>query len=222
VTRLAIRIGVALGALGAFVLGGAAGCSFPEPSAEYACRTTSDCDSGRVCESGFCVVSSNAVVDAPGGVDAPPLPADADPAAVLAAQCLAKGYALASGPNGSLGYYRLGVGNKQWLDAQADCAADVPGASHLIVLSTVDEVTYLRGLALPRWIGLSDRTTEGTFTTVTGETGDQRPFASGQPDNGSGSEDCVQMRSGGQLDDDQCDNTHPFVCECDGRPSSIM
>jgi hypothetical protein len=214
VKQLAIWTAVALGALS---LGGAAGCSFPEPSAQYACRVTSDCESGRVCESGFCVVSSNATVDAPGGTDASPLPADADPAAILAAECTAKGYALASGPNG---YYRLGVGSKQWLDAQADCAADVPGKSHLIVLSTLDEVTYLRSLALPRWIGLSDRTTEGTFTTVTGENGDQRPFASGQPDNGGGSEDCVQMKSGGLLDDDQCGNSHPFVCECDGRPST--
>lgn len=191
------------------------GCSVPEPSAEYACKVTSDCDPGRVCESGFCVVAGGGSgVDAP-EVDAPAPPADADPAAILAAECTAKGYTLASGPNG---YYRQGAGGKQWLAAQADCAADVPGKSHLIVLSTPAEVTYLS--ARPGWIGLSDRDVEGTFVTVTGETGDQRPFASGQPDNGSGSEDCVQMKADGKLDDDQCGNSHPYVCECDGRPST--
>lgn len=55
--------------------------------------------------------------------------------------------------------------------------------------------------------------------TVTGETGDQRPFSSGQPDNGGGNENCVQYKSDG-LDDDQCSNAHRYVCECDGRMST--
>ncbi len=42
-----------------------AGCEYPEPSAEFRCEVTADCDPGRVCEQGFCVVSG-------GGVDAPP------------------------------------------------------------------------------------------------------------------------------------------------------
>ena len=68
------------------------------------------------------------------------------------------------------------------------------------------------------WVGLSDRATEGLFVNVTNEPNDYRPWISGQPDNGSGNENCAQMKSGG-LDDDQCGNPHSFVCECDGRPS---
>jgi hypothetical protein len=196
-------------------LGLGLGCGFPEPSAEYACRTTADCDGGRICMGGYCVVSPSTSGDAALTPDTTPPPPDSDPQAELAAACLAKGYVLEAGPNG---YYRTGANQKDWPAAQAECAADVPGKSHLIVLSTPTEVTYER--TKPGWIGLSDRTTEGVFATVTGEVGDQRPFALGQPDNGGGSEDCVQMKSIGFLDDDQCDNVHSYVCECDGRAST--
>jgi hypothetical protein len=51
---------------------------------------------------------------------------------------------------------------------------------------------------------------------VTNEPNDMRPWDSGQPDNGGGDENCVQMKAAG-LDDDQCGNGHRYVCECDGR-----
>lgn len=195
-------------------------CDFPTPSAGYACETTADCDPGRVCTTGYCVVGREAV-DGPlgqgqdaapeSGADAAPPPPDADPFPAIAQQCQAVGYTLVAG-----GYYRSVGSGQPWLGAQADCANDVPGATHLIVLSTAAEVAYMQ--AQRGWIGLSDRVTEGTFVTVTGETGDLRPWESGQPDNGSGSEDCVQMKQG--LDDDQCNNDHRYVCECDGRAST--
>ena len=47
---------------------------------------------------------------------------------------------------------------------------------------------------------------------------DMRPFRTGQPDNGGGDENCVQLKSDG-LDDDQCDESHDYICECDGRAS---
>ena len=191
------------------------GCDFPTPSKAYACQTTADCEGGRVCTSGYCVIGSDGVdaqqgPDASSQVDA--MPPDADPFAMIAAQCQAAGYVQVA----SLTSLYRSVGSGQnWTNAQADCAKDVPGATHLIVLSSQTEVTYMG--AQRGWVGLSDRATEGTFTTVTGETGDLRPWDSGQPDNGSGSEDCVQMKATG-LDDDQCGNNHRYVCECDGRP----
>lgn len=44
-----------------------AGCSFPTPSAGYACETTLDCESGRVCSSGYCVlpIDETPIPDAP-------------------------------------------------------------------------------------------------------------------------------------------------------------
>ncbi len=200
------------------------GCDFPSRSDAYACATTADCDSARVCDQGYCVVGAGGGMDGsqtdgtiiPG--DGPNLmtdsPPDADPFVAIASQCVAQGYALVAGP---AGYYRPVTTSATWLNAQADCASDVAGATHLIVLSTPAESMYM--LSRLGWIGLSDRITEGTFVTVTAETGDQRPFSSGQPDNGNGNEDCVQMKTEG-LDDDQCGNLHRYVCECDGRMST--
>jgi Lectin C-type domain len=126
--------------------------------------------------------------------------------------CTANGYA-ARGTLTSL--YRAGAATKTWLDAEAECAADVPGATHLVVLSTTDEVAYIKTTL--GWVGLSDRATEGTFVNVTNEPGDLRPFANNQPDNGSGDENCAHMKTTAGLDDDQCNNPHSYLCECDGR-----
>jgi hypothetical protein len=114
---------------------------------------------------------------------------------------------------GSASLYRTGA-DRSWTAAAAQCAADVPGATHLVVLSSTAEVDFVK--TQRGWIGLSDQANEGVFVNVTNELNDLRPFSSGQPDNGSGSEDCVQMKSDG-LDDDQCDNAHAYICECDGH-----
>jgi hypothetical protein len=126
---------------------------------------------------------------------------------------MAKGYAAT---NALTSLYRVSTMARDWSAAQAECAADVAGATHLIVLSLAAESQFMQTKL--GWVGLSDRTTEGTMVNVTAEPNDQRPFLPGQPDDGSGEEDCVQMKSGG-LDDDQCANEHVYVCECDGRPS---
>jgi hypothetical protein len=57
--------------------------------------------------------------------------------------------------------------------------------------------------------------------TVTGETGDQRPFNAGEPNNGGGNgEDCVAMLPGGLLDDKPCGETKRYICECSGQMST--
>lgn len=145
---------------------------------------------------------SGALIDAP--------PADGTS---YAASCMAAGYTAASA---TTSLYRVAAAGKTWVNAEAECAADVAGATHLVVLSSQAEVDYVKATRLG-WVGLSDRATEGTFVNVTAEPNDVRPFASGQPDNGGGNENCVQLKAGG-LDDDQCNNNHAFLCECDGRP----
>jgi hypothetical protein len=190
-------------------------CTFPTRSGEFACTVDSDCPGDRFCDLGYCVIGARS--DAPPRVDAPTVdaPIDADPFAQIAMQCMQAGYQQIAAANNGL--YKTVVNGTSWTNAQADCKNDVANATHLIVLSNQGEVSYMATQL--GWIGLSDRANENQFVTVTGETGDLRPFASGQPDDGGG-EDCVQMKSGGQLDDDQCGNGHRYVCECDGRMSS--
>ncbi len=195
-----------------------AACDFPTPSEEYACRVTADCESGRVCETGYCVIGHTNGPDSSVGagpsdaaVDGAVVPPDADTFPQVVQQCIAAGYDAAS--NG--GYYRLPPNPASWVNAEADCANDVVGATHLIVLSNTAEVQIAS--TEPGWVGLSDRITEGTFVNVTNEANDQRPWASGQPDNGSGAEDCARILSSGQLDDDQCGNNRYYACECDGK-----
>ncbi len=50
-----------------------AACSFPTPSEQYSCRTTDDCDDGRVCTQGYCVIGNVVDVDAPMTDTAPPM-----------------------------------------------------------------------------------------------------------------------------------------------------
>ena len=191
-------------------------CDFPTPSDQYACHVTPDCESGRECTNGFCVIKSGNGPDASSTLppdaasDAAP---DADPFAAIAPMCIAAGYTQVAAAGG--GYYRVPNGTTSWVNAETDCANDVVGATHLIVLSSQAEVSYM-GMQTG-WIGLTDRATEGVFLNVTNEAGDLRPWASGQPDNGGGNENCAQMKSGGQIDDDQCGNSHRYVCECDGH-----
>ncbi|MBL0213990.1 MAG: hypothetical protein IPQ07_08905 [Myxococcales bacterium] len=49
-----------------------AACSFPTPSEQYSCRTTDDCDDGRVCTQGYCVIGNVIDIDAP-MTDTPPM-----------------------------------------------------------------------------------------------------------------------------------------------------
>jgi hypothetical protein len=207
-----------------------AGCSFPTRSEDFACSPDNECDEGRVCELGFCVVSEvdAAVVTPP--IDAPPMQMpDADPFIAIAEACKAKGYVADATTGGLYRTALLQTDQINWTNAQASCKADVANATHLIVLSTAEELAFMRALTgADAWIGLSDIVAEAgnngaNFVTVTGETGDQRPFAGGEPNNGGGNnEDCVAMRgSDNNLDDKPCTGLNlRYVCECDGKPSN--
>jgi hypothetical protein len=199
------------------------GCGFATRSGELACSIDDDCDSDRACQSGFCVVSdrdlqpdaggNNTVQDA--AADSTQTP-DADPFEAIAAMCTTAGYTPVNGITGSL--FKVVATNRNWGAAQAECKDDVAGATHLIVMSNQAEATFMA--TKQGWVGLSDNGTN-VFVTVTGETGDVRNFDSGQPDNGGGDENCIQMRNDShKLDDDQCNNGHAYVCECDGRAST--
>jgi hypothetical protein len=64
------------------------------------------------------------------------------------------------------------------------------------------------------WIGVNDVDLEGHFVLVTGGPATFLPWAAGEPNNAMGSEDCVEL-VGAQLNDDSCDTSLPFLCECE-------
>ncbi len=181
------------------------------------CQIDLDCDGGRTCEGGFCVGGDDADPDAGVSEDSATdstLPPDADPFEAIAAVCTTAGYAPLAG---TTSLFRDVPTVASWTAAQADCKNDVDGATHLIVLSSATEAAFMKSKR--GWVGLFDNDTN-IYSSVTGEPDDLRPFANGQPDNGGGDENCIQYKDDDGLDDDQCNNSHRYVCECDGLPST--
>ena len=64
------------------------------------------------------------------------------------------------------------------------------------------------------YIGVHDRTTEGTWQSPEGVDVSFRYFAPGEPDD-FGGEDCAVLASfsGGQWADEKCGSTRPYICE---------
>lgn len=100
-----------------------------------------------------------------------------------------------------------------WDAASAACA-DWGGA-----LARVDsaereaELSALTGADM--WIGLNDRQTEGSMVWDGGGTlGTFRHWATDQPDDFDGSEDCVELLADGRgYNDRPCTDLRPYVCE---------
>ncbi len=197
-------------------------CTFPAPSKEYACEVDTDCDPERVCSSTkYCVLRSAMEVDA-GLPDAVPdsTPIDADPFEATKLACIAAGYTLEPSTGG---YYRKVTTNATWATATTDCNNDVAGATHVITLSTDAEVTFQKSLT-GAWIGWTDRPTEGMWHATTAEDAAATLnyamyWANNRPD-GSNRENCAIWRNANPMgiDDVECDQSHPYICECDGRP----
>jgi len=71
----------------------------------------------------------------------------------------------------------------------------------------------------PCWIGLNDRTTEGTFEWIDGSPVGFTNFVPGQPNNSSANVDCFELRRNtGQWNDVRCTRTKRFLCNA---PSTV-
>lgn len=102
--------------------------------------------------------------------------------------------------------------------AHAACTSTLGG--HLVTIDSAAEndFVWLEAMTFfstsPRWIDLSDQATEGTFVWSTGEPLSYTNWASGEPSNSSGNEDCVEFRySVNEWNDANCGNARPFMCE---------
>jgi hypothetical protein len=171
------------------------------------------CPSGRRygdlsgADSNRCVGEEIPTIDAPPDEpDAPPGQPDAPPDAPTG--CLGT-YVTVSGQNN---VYRVVTIADQWTTQQVTCANE---SAYLIVPDTQAELDAITALAAASiWVGLHDRTTEGSYVNVRGTAATFLPWAVGQPDDDPPGEDCV-MATGSTISDERCNLDHLAVCECE-------
>jgi hypothetical protein len=123
--------------------------------------------------------------------------------------------------------YRINDQGTTWDAAEADCANDTLGLSHLAVIDTDAERRELAAEVLSSlWIGLTDRITEDSFLWVTVQgpapPASGGPWGPGQPDDQTGAQDCVRIQGANDdatfYDDGECASKFSFACECDSLP----
>jgi hypothetical protein len=114
------------------------------------------------------------------------------------------------------GKYAYCFRNKSYAAAEADC---VTQGGHLVSIHTQaqqDQIaTAIALIADTPWIiGLSDAAKEGTYAWSDGSSLNFQPWADGQPNDGSGNDDCIQLVSPTwKWNDRNCDTELPYVCK---------
>jgi hypothetical protein len=115
--------------------------------------------------------------------------------------------------------YHLVTTEASWTAAEANCESHGGGAflpTHLIVLDDATERlwAYNQGSS-DKWVGASDRITEGTFRAVT----DQPNPYFGNPGSNATDKDCVFTKQSA-TEMEVCTKDFPYLCECDGRAAN--
>lgn len=113
-----------------------------------------------------------------------------------------------------------------WTAAQARCVRE---GGHLASVQSLEENQFLDGLRRldsssekTVWIGGTDIDAEGSWLWSDGSAWKYTNWHSEEPNNSGGSEDCVQIREGGEWNDDSCSKTRTFICEKQGLISYVM
>lgn len=110
------------------------------------------------------------------------------------------------------------AGRTTWIGAELDCRDDGTG-THLAIPETQAEnqafVDVLSGAS--RWLGVTDRKTEGTWVPIIATTGWFARWAGGVP----GADDCLLLSRTSFHEAMPCQSGDPqwnkgFICECDG------
>ena len=102
-----------------------------------------------------------------------------------------------------------------WADAKAACAA--MGAHLLVIDDLAKNAEMDQDLSGAYWIGYTDAVTEGQFVWVNGSPATFHRFPGGTVPVDDG-DDCTVLQDGGAWDDNGCDSTFPYACECDPLP----
>ncbi|XP_055007226.1 C-type lectin domain family 4 member M-like [Boleophthalmus pectinirostris] len=111
-------------------------------------------------------------------------------------------------------FYHCSDNKRSWEDSRSFCQEQ---GGDLVVINNEEEQNFLRVYGGRRWIGLSDRQTEGVWKWVDGSSLTLSSWLSGEPNDGNGNEDCgeILMRDNGdwKLNDLSCNNEQSCICE---------
>ncbi|XP_069675747.1 hemolymph lipopolysaccharide-binding protein-like [Periplaneta americana] len=128
---------------------------------------------------------------------------------------LANGYQLHPG----VGYYKLYKTLVTWQDAWKKCEDD---GAHLLILNSEAEAELARKIISPHsdhsafHVGVHDLFVEGRYITIQDEnlnSSGYNKWATGQPDNWHGDENCVVIHRNALLADVNCTWKFWFICE---------
>jgi len=109
--------------------------------------------------------------------------------------------------------YRL---HTSQVDAEAARALCVAEGGYLAQLETATERAFVaKGVNLTVWLDANDSAVEGEFVWQSGEPVDPAGFATGQPDDANGSQNCLSLNAGDRFVDNKCSDHRPFLCEFD-------
>ncbi len=104
---------------------------------------------------------------------------------------------------------------RSFREAELDCESD---GGHLPMIDSDAENTWLSAQIVDpdvTWIGATDSQVEGTFRWLTGELVTSPRWAMGEPNDINGLENCVEMFPSGEWNDERCELTRTYFCECD-------
>ncbi|KAF7652325.1 hypothetical protein LDENG_00098130 [Lucifuga dentata] len=111
--------------------------------------------------------------------------------------------------------YFISSQRRSWNYSRQDC---LQRDADLVIINSRQEHAFLTGFTKAAWIGMTDRAQERTWKWVDGTTVslDSEEWATGQPDNAFGGEDCGEIRTMNNFlgwNDLNCRATIPWICE---------
>jgi len=122
--------------------------------------------------------------------------------------------------------YRFEPTPTPWPMARDACAAFGPGHALAVPKDDAERIAIsakARATVVDRWwLGGTDAATEGTWLDTAGNAITFQPWASGEPNNTGGNENCLDILADpvegsarvDRFDDRACDALYPFICAC--------
>ena len=105
--------------------------------------------------------------------------------------------------------YLFNNDKKSWTASEDFCLNE---GGHLASIATEAVNTFVGEKKNTYWIGGNDRDEEGSWRWTDCTLMEFTFWASGEPNDGGGNQDCMQYRHLHKWDDDNCSNKKSFVC----------